>query len=176
MGGRANGAHSSVPPTRDLCSALMRDNHPVVDRLHPPSRRPAPGSRSGPRPRPRLHRAGHFGNGTHCAHPAHEQRDGICWGCNCTNGTAPCMIGQTCLWFSEGCSIGCKVSPAWCRFGWARFGWAQCHSWRRAWGPGVHGRRGFNVRSAPTDRYIYRAGGKGGAFKGTGPLLAPFPV
>ena len=37
-------------------------------------------------------RGGHFGNGTHCKHPAHEQKDGICWGCNCTNGTSPCDV------------------------------------------------------------------------------------
>ena len=30
------------------------------------------------------------------------------WGCNCANATAPCNVGQSCLWFSDGCSIGCK--------------------------------------------------------------------
>jgi len=29
------------------------------------------------------------------------------WGCNCANGTAACDVGQSCLWFSDGCSIGC---------------------------------------------------------------------
>ena len=28
--------------------------------------------------------------------------------CACTNGTEPCESAQTCLWFSVGCSIGCK--------------------------------------------------------------------
>jgi len=52
---------------------------------------------------------GHFGDALHCAHPAHETRDGICWGCNCTNGTSPCNVGQTCVYFSQGCSIGCTT-------------------------------------------------------------------
>ena len=30
------------------------------------------------------------------------------WGCNCANGTETCDVGQSCLWFSDGCSIGCK--------------------------------------------------------------------
>jgi hypothetical protein len=30
------------------------------------------------------------------------------WGCNCANGTEPCDVGQSCLWFSDGCSIGCE--------------------------------------------------------------------
>lgn len=30
------------------------------------------------------------------------------WGCNCANGTSPCNVGQSCLWFSDGCSIGCE--------------------------------------------------------------------
>jgi len=30
------------------------------------------------------------------------------WGCNCANGTEPCDVGQSCLWFSNGCTIGCK--------------------------------------------------------------------
>ena len=30
-------------------------------------------------------------------------------GCQCTNGTSPCNIGQTCFWFSQGCSIGCDT-------------------------------------------------------------------
>jgi len=29
------------------------------------------------------------------------------WGCNCANGTDHCDVGQSCLWFSDGCSIGC---------------------------------------------------------------------
>ena len=29
------------------------------------------------------------------------------WGCNCANGTEACDVGQSCLWFSDGCSIGC---------------------------------------------------------------------
>merc|ERR1719506_3439555 len=30
------------------------------------------------------------------------------WGCNCWNGTAnACDVGQSCLWFSNGCTIGC---------------------------------------------------------------------
>ena len=28
--------------------------------------------------------------------------------CACTNGTEPCESAQTCLWFSVGCTIGCK--------------------------------------------------------------------
>lgn len=28
-------------------------------------------------------------------------------GCFCHNGTSPCAIGQTCFWFSQGCTIGC---------------------------------------------------------------------
>ena len=32
------------------------------------------------------------------------------WGqaCACANGTSPCDIGQTCLWMSVGCSLGCE--------------------------------------------------------------------
>jgi len=30
------------------------------------------------------------------------------WGCNCANGTVGCNVGQSCLWFSDGCSIGCS--------------------------------------------------------------------
>ena len=29
------------------------------------------------------------------------------WGCDCVNGTAPCEVGQSCYWFSQGCTIGC---------------------------------------------------------------------
>ena len=31
------------------------------------------------------------------------------WGCNCANGTSPCDVGQSCFWFSNGCTIGCKT-------------------------------------------------------------------
>jgi hypothetical protein len=31
------------------------------------------------------------------------------WGCNCANGTEPCDVGQSCLWFSQGCTIGCEA-------------------------------------------------------------------
>jgi len=31
------------------------------------------------------------------------------WGCNCANGTAPCAVGQSCFWFSQGCTIGCEA-------------------------------------------------------------------
>ena len=31
------------------------------------------------------------------------------WGCNCQNGTSPCDVAQSCFWFSQGCSIGCKT-------------------------------------------------------------------
>lgn len=50
-------------------------------------------------------RGGKFGNQTceHVAAPTHT-----CWGCDCENGTEACQIGQTCVWFSQGCSIGCK--------------------------------------------------------------------
>eukprot|EP01048_Picozoa_sp_COSAG05_P007746 COSAG05_NODE_557_length_8701_cov_28.619972_6_plen_115_part_00 len=27
-------------------------------------------------------------------------------GCQCTNGTSNCDIGQTCFWFSQGCTVG----------------------------------------------------------------------
>ena len=30
------------------------------------------------------------------------------WGCNCGNGTGICNVGQSCLWFSQGTTIGCK--------------------------------------------------------------------
>lgn len=29
--------------------------------------------------------------------------------CMCTNGTSECNAGQSCFWFSQGCSIGCKA-------------------------------------------------------------------
>ena len=35
------------------------------------------------------------------------------WGCNCINATTkgpvPCEVGQSCFWFSNGCSIGCPT-------------------------------------------------------------------
>ena len=31
------------------------------------------------------------------------------WGCNCANGTSTCDAAQSCLWFSNGCSIGCPT-------------------------------------------------------------------
>ena len=31
------------------------------------------------------------------------------WGCNCWNGTEPCDVAQSCFWFSQGCTIGCKT-------------------------------------------------------------------
>eukprot|EP00937_MAST-01D_sp_MAST-1D-sp2_P006255 g6255.t1 len=34
-----------------------------------------------------------------------EGTDG--WGCNCANGSQPCDVGQSCFWFSQGCTIGC---------------------------------------------------------------------
>ena len=43
----------------------------------------------------------------HCEHPAHSDNGG-CWGCTCVNGTAPCTSGQTCVYFSQGCAIGCE--------------------------------------------------------------------
>lgn len=29
------------------------------------------------------------------------------FGCVCSNGTKPCDVGQSCFWFSNGCTIGC---------------------------------------------------------------------
>lgn len=31
------------------------------------------------------------------------------YACTCTNGTDVCNSGQSCFWFSQGCSIGCKA-------------------------------------------------------------------
>ena len=31
------------------------------------------------------------------------------WGCDCVNGTEPCEVGQSCYWFSQGCTIGCEA-------------------------------------------------------------------
>merc|ERR1712096_114279 len=31
------------------------------------------------------------------------------WGCNCANGTSECAVAQSCLWFPNGCTIGCKT-------------------------------------------------------------------
>eukprot|EP00038_Savillea_parva_P008737 m.178828 g.178828 ORF g.178828 m.178828 type:complete len:366 (+) comp14632_c0_seq1:29-1126(+) len=39
----------------------------------------------------------------------HRSGAGTCWACTCTNASEPCDVGQTCLWFSEGCSIGCAT-------------------------------------------------------------------
>ena len=58
---------------------------------------------------------GRFGDAT-CDHPVPGGDDppnplwgnGSCWGCNCVNGTEPCGVAQTCVWFSQGCSIGCE--------------------------------------------------------------------
>ncbi len=46
-----------------------------------------------------------------CKHPAHEDVGpyGHCWACACVNGTEPCDVAQTCLYFSQGCSIGCDT-------------------------------------------------------------------
>ena len=30
------------------------------------------------------------------------------YNCACTNGTSVCNNGQSCFWFSQGCTIGCK--------------------------------------------------------------------
>lgn len=29
--------------------------------------------------------------------------------CVCSNGTSPCDVGQSCFWFSSGCTIGCET-------------------------------------------------------------------
>jgi len=34
---------------------------------------------------------------------------GASCGCFCQNGTSPSLCGQTCFWFSQGCSIGCPT-------------------------------------------------------------------
>lgn len=68
------------------------------------------------------YRGGQFGNGS-CAHPGQAPPAGLppnqwgppnghggsCWGCNCVNGTEPCEAAQTCVWFTEGTSIGCAT-------------------------------------------------------------------
>jgi hypothetical protein len=59
------------------------------------------------------YRNGGFGNAS-CPHPAaapprelprgqYGPVDGnmTCWGCNCVNGTEPCEVAQTCVWFTE---------------------------------------------------------------------------
>ena len=46
-------------------------------------------------------------NFTSPTQPAHR-----CWGCTCVNGTEPCMVAQTCVWFSNGCSIGCAAGDS----------------------------------------------------------------
>jgi len=30
------------------------------------------------------------------------------FGCDCSNGTSLCASGQSCFWFSQGCTIGCE--------------------------------------------------------------------
>eukprot|EP00038_Savillea_parva_P019989 m.30091 g.30091 ORF g.30091 m.30091 type:complete len:368 (-) comp4663_c0_seq1:2658-3761(-) len=40
--------------------------------------------------------------------PGCQQTEGAC-GCWCTNGTNACEPGQSCFWFSQGCSIGCPT-------------------------------------------------------------------
>ena len=30
------------------------------------------------------------------------------YNCRCANGTSECNTGQSCFWFSQGCTIGCK--------------------------------------------------------------------
>ena len=30
-------------------------------------------------------------------------------GCSCSNGTEACDVGQSCFWFSSGCTIGCET-------------------------------------------------------------------
>ena len=32
------------------------------------------------------------------------------YSCSCTNGTEPCLAAQSCLWFNQGCTIGCPCS------------------------------------------------------------------
>lgn len=31
------------------------------------------------------------------------------FGCDCSNGTEPCDVAQSCFWFSQGCTIGCST-------------------------------------------------------------------
>ena len=75
-----------------------------------------------PRPRNAVDRdlwpwkGAHWGPGTlphqaNCTHPAHEDVGdfGHCWACTCVNGTQPCDVAQTCIYFSQGCSIGCDA-------------------------------------------------------------------
>ena len=66
------------------------------------------------------YKGGQFGNSS-CPHPGNPPPRGLprnqwgpadghgraCWGCNCVNGTEPCEAAQTCVWFTEGTSIGC---------------------------------------------------------------------
>ena len=40
--------------------------------------------------------------------PGCTETEGAC-GCWCTNGTNECVPGQSCFWFSQGCTIGCKT-------------------------------------------------------------------
>eukprot|EP00037_Helgoeca_nana_P015134 m.141751 g.141751 ORF g.141751 m.141751 type:complete len:354 (-) comp22880_c0_seq1:29-1090(-) len=46
---------------------------------------------------------GKFGNNT-CDRTAPTEE---CWGGDCQNGTEPCDVGQSFVWFNQGCSIGC---------------------------------------------------------------------
>jgi lytic starch monooxygenase len=48
-------------------------------------------------------RGGKFGNNT-CERTPPQ---GTCWGGDCQNATQPCEVGQSFLWFNQGCSIGC---------------------------------------------------------------------
>ena len=29
------------------------------------------------------------------------------WGCDCVNGSSPCLPGQACMWYTQGTTIGC---------------------------------------------------------------------
>ena len=56
-----------------------------------------------------------FHNGSQPAFPLDSKgtpgcypRHGSC-GCYCGNGTTPCLSGQSCFWFSQGCTIGCPT-------------------------------------------------------------------
>ena len=41
-------------------------------------------------------------------HPGCTPDMKVC-GCWCANGTTPCTSGQSCYWFSQGCTIGCDT-------------------------------------------------------------------
>lgn len=56
--------------------------------------------------------------------------------CACRNGTEPCAAGQTCLWFSVGCSIGC----------------AECDGGAKGGAnPGTHDRCGSGMKATIND-------------------------